>query len=267
MNNNNIIDHFDQYFEMIPAISDELKIEVYKLRYQVYCIENKFENCAQYPDGLEFDDYDQRSVHYLIQHRKSGEYAATTRLILPNVDNPKKLFPLEQYCMIDNVAVMQPINRMHLGEVSRFCVSKLFKKRKNEGHTLGAIGSDQQFCLTLNERRTFPLMSLALIACIIKASHENDIHYVYATMERSLLHFLSSLGINFIKIGPQADYHGPRWPTVIKIMDMLNCVAEVNPDLWNLFTNKGCFFQAKPIIVKRATAMAECKRHKVGPKQ
>jgi len=153
---------------MVPAISDELKVEVYKLRYQVYCIENKFENCVQYHDGLEFDDYDQRSVHYLIQHRKSGEYAATTRLILPNVDNPKKLFPLEQYCMIDNVAVMQSINRTHLAEISRFCVSKAFKKRKNEAYTLAAIGSDRQEYFSLDEKRTFPLISIALIALMVK---------------------------------------------------------------------------------------------------
>lgn len=266
MNNNNIIDHFDQYFEMIPAITDELKIEVYKLRYQVYCIENKFENCAQYPDGLEFDDYDQRSVHYLIQHRKSGEYAATTRLILPNVDDPKKLFPLEQYCMIDNMAVMQPINRAQLGEVSRFCISKMFKKRKNEGHTLAAIGFDRQGDFTLNERRTFPHLSLALIACFIRASYENNIHYLFASMEPSFFRFVSPLGINLIKIGPLTDYHGPRCPAMIKITDLLECVAKKDLDIWNFLTNKGYFFQAKPFIENRVTAKAERKSPRVSSK-
>ena len=242
---NNIIDHFDQYFEMVPATSDELKNEVYKLRYQVYCIENEFLNSEQYPDELEFDDYDQQSVHYLIRHRKSGDYAATTRLILPDANNPEKLFPLELHCEIDNFAVMQPINRKHLGEVSRFCVSKAFKKRKNEANTLAAIGSDWQDYFTLAERRTFPHISLALIACVIKASYENDIHYLYATTEPPWLRFVSALGINFIKIGPLVDYHGERWPTVIKITDLLDCVAEKNLDIWNLLTNKGCFEQAR----------------------
>jgi N-acyl amino acid synthase of PEP-CTERM/exosortase system len=242
--NNNIIDHFNQYFEMVPATSDELKNEVYKLRYQVYCIEHEFENCVQYPDGLEFDDYDQQSVHYLIRHRKSGDYAATTRLILPDADNPEKLFPLELYCEIDNVAVMQPINRKHLGEVSRFCVSKAFKKRRNEANTLSAIGSDWSNHLTVHEKRTFPHISLALMACAIKASYENDIYYLYATAEPPWLRFLSALGINFIKIGPLLDYHGERWPTVIKITDLLDCVAKKNPDIWNLLTNKGCIWQA-----------------------
>ena len=113
-------------------------------------------NSEHYPDDLEFDEFDQQSVHYLIRHRKSGDYAATTRLILPDANNPEKLFPLELHCEIDNFAVMQPINREHLGEISRFCVSKTFKKRKNEANTLAAIDSDWQDYFTLHEQRTFP---------------------------------------------------------------------------------------------------------------
>ncbi|MGZ8162058.1 MAG: PEP-CTERM/exosortase system-associated acyltransferase [Methylobacter sp.] len=244
----NIVDHFDRYFQIVPAISDELKNEVYKLRYQVFCIENEIFNSESYPDNLEFDGYDRQSVHYLIRHRKSGDYAATTRLVLPEANKPEKLFPLELYCEIDNLAVMQPINRKHLAEVSRFCVSKAFKKRKYEANTLAPTGgSDSQDYFTLDERRNFPYITLALIACVIKASHENDIHYLYGTLEPPWLRFLSSTGINFVKIGPLVDFHGERWPAVIKITDMLDCVAEKNPGIWNLLTNKGSIWQAKPI--------------------
>jgi N-acyl amino acid synthase of PEP-CTERM/exosortase system len=243
----NIIVTFNRYFEMVPAISDELKNEVYKLRYQVYCIENNFESPSQFPDEMEFDGFDQQSVHYLIRHRKSGEYAATTRLILPDANNPEKLFPLEQYCKIDNFAVMQPINREYLGEISRFCVSKAFKKRKNEAHTLAGINADwRPDYFTLDERRTYPHITIALIACFIKASYENDIHYLFAAMEPSFFRFVSPLGIKLIKIGPMTNYHGERLPAMIKITDLLDCVAEKNLDIWNLLTNKGCLGQAKP---------------------
>ena len=67
----NIVEIFNEYFDMVPAVSDELKNEVYKLRYQVYCIETEFEDPKQYPDGMEFDEFDKRSVHYLIRHQKS----------------------------------------------------------------------------------------------------------------------------------------------------------------------------------------------------
>jgi hypothetical protein len=63
-------------------------------------------------------------------------------------------------------------------------------------------------------------------------------------MEPTLFRFVSPMGINLIKIGPLTDYHGPRWPAAIKITDMLDGVAEKNMDIWNLFTNKGCFWSS-----------------------
>ena len=246
MTDKNIIDHFEQYFEMVPAISDELRNEVYKLRYQVFCIENDFLNSEDYPDDLECDEFDQQSIHYLIRHRKSGDYAASTRLILPDANKSEKLFPLEKYCEIDNFAVMQPIDRKLLGEVSRFCVSEAFKRRKSDENTLAAISSDWQNYSKENDRRHFPhIITFALIACCIKAGYENDIHYLYGTLEPPWLRFLSITGINFIKIGPLVDYHGERWPAVIKITDLLDSVAEKNPDIWNFLTNKGCILQKR----------------------
>ena len=225
---------------MVPAASDELKNEVYKLRYQVYCIETQFLNSEHYPNDLEFDEFDQQSVHYLIRHRKSGEYAATTRLILPDNYNPEKLFPTELHCKIDNIALMQSINRRHLGEISRFCVSKAFKRRTNEENTIAGVHGDwNPDYFTLEERRTFPHIAIALTACLIKASYENDLHYLFGAIEPAFFRFLSPLGINLIKIGLPVDYHGERWPAVIKITDMLDSVAEKSLDIWNLLTNDG----------------------------
>ena len=252
----NITDHFDRYFEMIPATSDEHKNEVYKLRYQVFCTENVFLNSECFPDNQEIDDHDQHSVHYLIRHRKSGEYAATTRLILPGADNPARLFPLEEYFEIDNFAVIQLINRKHLAEVSRFCISETFKRRKNDVNTLAAIRSDWRYYSKQEVRRNFPhIIIYALIACCIKASHENDIHHLYGTLEPQWFRFLSISGINFIKIGPLIDYHGQRWPAVIKITDLIDSVAEKDPDIWDLLNNKGTIWQTKPFIDELSTTL------------
>lgn len=241
---NYIIDHFNEYYEMLPAISNELKHEVYKLRYQVYCIENEFLNSENYPDDLEFDDFDQHSVHYLIRHRRSGDYAATVRLILPDANDPEQFFPIEQYCEINNFAVMQSIARKSLGEASRLCVSKTFKRRKNEAHTLAAIGSNWKDYFTPDEKRTFPYLSFALIACLIRACHDNNINYFFGTLEPAWFRFLSASGINFTKIGPLMDYHGARWPGVIKVTDLLDGVAEKNLDMWNFLTDYGRLEQA-----------------------
>ncbi len=236
---NTIIDAFNEYFEMIPAVSDCLRYEVYKLRYQVYCLETGFEKREHYSEGIEFDEYDNSSVHYLIRHRKSGLYAATTRLILPDVTNRKKLFPMEKYTQFDNNGILKKIPRATLAEASRFCVSKEFKRRKNESGTYTGITSDREMKFTGDERRVFPHLSVALFACLIKMSDENGIHYWYAVMEPALIRYFSSLGVYFVVIGPLVDYHGKRQPCMIKVSDLLDGVAKKNLSIWNMMTNKG----------------------------
>lgn len=236
---NSFIDTFNEYFDMVPAVSDELKNEVYKLRYQVYCLETGFAKIDAHPNGIESDEFDNNSIHYLIRHRKSNSYAATTRLILPNISNKDNLFPIEEHTEFYNDDILKNIPRDNLAEVSRFCVSKEFKRRKKEIGTLTGIDSDWEQDITEDERRVFPHITIALISCLIKISDENGIYYWYAVMEPALIRFLSSLGIYFVSIGPITDYHGKRQPCMIKVSDLLVGVANKNPILWDMITNKG----------------------------
>jgi len=232
---------FNQYFEMIPATSDELKHEAYKLRFQVYCIEMGFENHQEFPEGIEFDEYDPHSCHYLIRHRRLGIYIATTRLILSDNNNPEKLFPIEQYSQIDNINLLNTMPRHHLAELSRFCVSKEFRRRKNEQHLLTTNDADSELAYGQEEKRSSSHLTLALFACAIKMSSENNVHYWYAIMEPALMRVFSALGIHFVGIGPLVDYHGLRQPCVIKINDLLDSVAKKDLDYWNLLTDNGQF--------------------------
>lgn len=238
---NNIIDVFNEYFEMVPAISEELKHEVYKLRYQVYCLEMGFEKHENFPDGVEFDENDQHSCHYLIRHRELGCYAATTRLILPASDNRKYLFPIERHSQIDNSELLQTIPRHNLAELSRFCVSKEFRRRKSERHLLMPIDADSEAVITQEEKRSSSHLTLALFACAIKMSFENNVHYWYAIMEPALMRVLSKLGIHFVRIGPLTDYNGIRQPCVIRIDDLLDSVAKKDLGYWNMLTDNGKF--------------------------
>ncbi len=239
----NIFDAFNAYFDMVPADSDELKKEVYRLRYQIYCFEAGFEDPERYPEGLEFDEFDNRSAHYLIRHRKLGINVATTRLILPDIDNPEKLFPLEIHSQIENIEPLKHISRRHVAEVSRFCITKDFRRRINEYKTV--TGFDPDFVtenLFTQHVRRIPHITLGLFACLIKMSYENDIQDWYAVMEPSLIRVFSSLGIDCIRIGPVADYHGKRQPCTVKITDLLDGVAKKNTNYWNMLTNNGQYF-------------------------
>ena len=77
-----ILEAFNQYFEMIPANTDELRQEVYKLRYQVYCLEHKFLEPSA--EGMEYDEYDAHSCHYLIQHKDK-----TLKVVAISLDTKK----------------------------------------------------------------------------------------------------------------------------------------------------------------------------------
>ncbi len=238
---NNIIDHFNEYFEMVPAISEELKTEVYKLRYQVYCVENKFLNSDDYHDEMEFDEFDRHSAHYLIRHRKLGIYIATTRIILSDANDREKLFPIEKHSRIDNVNLLKTMPRHNLAELSRFCVSKEFRRRKNEQHLLTTNDAESEITYEQEEKRSSSHLTLALFACAIKMSCENNIQYWYAIMEPSLKRVFSTLGIHFVGIGPLVDYNGLRQPCVIKIDGLLDSVAKKDLNYWNMLTKNGQF--------------------------
>lgn len=229
-----VVDAFNDYFEMIPASSNELKQEVYKLRYQIYCLEKGF--LSPSIEGMEYDEYDAHSSHYLIRHRESGSYMATTRLILPDTKYPEKLLPLETYSQIDNTELLKTIPRSNLAELSRFCVSKQFRRRANEKNLLVTNDVDESY-LARREKGSSAHLTLALFACAIKMSSEHNIHYWCAIIEPALKRVFSTLGIYFVEVGPlmtSTHYYGMRTPCIIKVDDLLRDVAEKNLDYWSM---------------------------------
>ncbi len=234
-----ILEAFNEFFEMVPADSDQLREEVYKLRYQVYCVETQFEDESAHPDEMEYDEFDNISLHYLIRHKNSKAFAATTRLILPNNEQPNFLFPIEIHSTIEDKSLLEGIPREQLCEASRFCVSKEFKKRRNEAGTTTGITNETLLEFTENERRTFPHLSIALVACSVRMCHEQNIPYWFAIMEPALFRFFAKIGIHFKTIGPAVNYHGKRQPGFIKISDLLADVYKVNKPVWHMLTLNG----------------------------
>lgn len=230
-----ILEAFDFYFKMVPADSDELKQEVYKLRYQVYCLEHHFLEPSA--EGFEYDEYDAQSCHYLIQHKDSGNYMATTRLILPSSKNPEKLFPVEVHSKIENFELLKTVPRANLAELSRFCVSKEFRRRSGEKNLI--ITND------LDSSRYSPRgkdssanITLALFACAIKMSSEHNIQCWIASIEPALKRVVEPLGIYVVDIGSLVDYHGMRLPCAIRIDDLLKGVGEKDPKYLEMLTGK-----------------------------
>jgi len=237
-----ITEAFHRYFRLVEPSTPELMKQVYALRYHVYCLETRFEAPEKFPDELEKDQYDEQAVHSLIQHRETGLYAATTRLILADPEKIERPFPIELHSRIDQPDKLQAIPRQHLGEVSRFCVSRDFKRRADEPGTLAGLPSDiGQHCWNDDERRSFPVITLALVACLVRMTVEHGVTHWYAVMEPSLIRYLNKLGMHFTPIGPISDYHGQRIPCIIKVQDLIDGVNEKDQQEWELITDGGRF--------------------------
>ncbi len=228
---------YRQYFDTIVVGPDDQKLhqEVFRLRYQVYCVENPFEDPANNADGLERDSFDDAAVHCLLLHKRSRAWAGAVRLILPNQEDPAHSFALQEVCTDPMISDPERFPIGQMAEVSRFCISKDFRKRQGDWlYPQSNEPEDRE-----DERRVVPNMTLGLIEGLVQMSLDHNIRYWCAVMERPLLRLLSRLGIHFENIGPLVDYHGRRQPCFIKLDAMLMRVREERPDVWEILTDGG----------------------------
>jgi len=230
-------DLYRQYFETVVVgdHDNELRDAAFRLRYQVYCIENRFEDPADNPAGLEQDAYDKRAVHCLLLHKPSQSWAGAVRLILPIKGSPEGSFALQQVCTDPIIADPERFPVLEMAEVSRFCISKDFRKRQGDWlFPMSNEPEDRQ-----DERRIIPNMTLGLIEGLVRMSLDRDIRYWCAVMEPALLRLLARLGIHFENVGPLVSYHGRRQPCIIKLDTMLAQVRAERPDVWDILTDGG----------------------------
>ncbi len=238
---------FNEYFELVHADTDELRRQVYLLRFQVYVLETGFEQekdcvCIDIAGNgrvcWEEDKFDTRSDHYLVRHRRTGVYAATARLILPDRASLGSPFPIELHCALDQPAG-DPAVRARLGEISRFAVSKVFKRRIGESGSLAGVAENVEMYFEEHERRVLPHISLGLFAAVMRMAHAHGVTHCYAVMEPALLRLLGRFGIIFNRIGADVDYHGNRTPCLGTMDEALPNIRRVAPPVWDLITNRG----------------------------
>jgi N-acyl amino acid synthase of PEP-CTERM/exosortase system len=245
--NNDLIAAFNQFFDLVHANTSELLMQVYLLRYQVYVLETGFEADSDCHSGIdehgnailwEQDAFDERSDHYLLRHRRTGVYAATARLILPSPIDISAPFPIELHCPLDK-PVMDADVRARLGEISRFAVSKVFKRRIGEMGSLAGVADNIDIYFEEDERRVLPHISLGLFAAVMRMVHQHQITHCYAVMEPALLRLLGHFGMVFNRIGPNVDYHGIRVPCITSAEETLPSIKLIAPSVWDLITNRG----------------------------
>ena len=248
-----MIDHFstfDQYFEIVLASTEEQIMQGQRLRFQVFSLERKIFNQEYYPEGIEFDAYDRRSVHSILRHLATGQPAATVRLVLSDSTSPSEGFPLEkqlQCPLYFEDTDIQSLPRSSIAEISRFAISKQFRHRAGDENfdyddierrvSTGPDGFSKN--QRRDGRRSFPHISLGLLKAIVQMSTANNVQYWYAAMEPSFIRLLSRFGVEFHLLGPIIDYVGKRQPCVASVEELLAGVAKERPDVWGFITDDG----------------------------
>lgn len=235
--NAELMDNYNSRFAVVSANTFGLQDQAFRLRYQVYCIENNFENPNDYPLEKETDEFDDRSVHSVIIDRLSRTVTGTVRIILPDPDVIENSFPIQRVCYHPLLQCNRLLHTARAAEISRFAISKDFCRRAADYHPFQNSRDES--------RLTLPNFTLGLINGIVRMSAEHGISEWFAVMEPTLLRLLARFGIYFSPIGPLVDYHGMRQPCHAVIEVLLERVRKERPDVWGIITDKGKLLDQK----------------------
>ncbi|MGN6716849.1 MAG: PEP-CTERM/exosortase system-associated acyltransferase [Candidatus Binatia bacterium] len=211
---------FKRYFEIVPAFSDALKDEVYRVRHQVYCEDLNFESVR--PDGREYDEYDAYSLHFLLRNVQTNESVGCARLIRPRREDFYYPLPFETTCtdaLDRSIVDPRSLPRQSIAEVSRLAVISRYRRRKGEANHAFSI-SDEDFGTQLLPR--FPYIPISLYLATFEMARLNKIDTLFIlTEERLARHFLK-LGFSLKFIGEPIEHHGQRIPSMMDVNSTIN---------------------------------------------
>lgn len=202
---------------------------IFKLRYEVYCLECAFLPPEEQADGMECDEYETDSVHFAA-YSLAEQLIGTVRLVQPPQG---QCYPFERHCELFDGYVLPP--RELSCEVSRLVVRKEHRRRRADSIS-GIPGLDPDAAPAVErrhgERRSeSPMLLFGMYREMYRHSRRSGIRYWFAAMERSLARSLSRMGFLFQPIGPQADYYGSVVPYVLDLHRMAENLAADNPCL------------------------------------
>ena len=202
---------------------------IFKLRYEVYCLECAFLPPEEQADGMECDEYETDSVHFAAYSR-AEQLIGAVRLVQPPQG---QCYPFERHCELFEGYQLPP--RELSCEVSRLVVRKDHRRRRADSISgipgLDLEGAPREERRHGERRSESPMLLFGMYREMYRHSVQSGIRYWFAAMERSLARSLSRMGFLFEPIGPQADYYGSVVPYVLDLHHIADRLAADNPRL------------------------------------
>ncbi len=215
-NSRDLGEGFRQHFELLPALDEASRNEVYRIRHEVYCRDLGWEPLQ--PNGLEKDGFDDQSLHILLRHQATGEPVGCIRLILARDDAPAVLLPFEKSCadVLDRQYIdPAALPRGSMAEVSRLAVMRNFRQRKGESSSAASI-SDPDFQQRGPQTR-FPFIPVGLYLGVAAIAKRLGREYVFVLTEPRLAEHFARIGFNIEKVGGVIEHRGERLPSMFRI--------------------------------------------------
>jgi N-acyl amino acid synthase of PEP-CTERM/exosortase system len=231
-----LLRRFNLHFDTVAADTPDLLPMAQRVRYQVYCVENQYEDPAAYPDALERDEFDSHAVHSVLVHRPTRDALGTVRLVLPVTDAPHESFAIQKLSDHPLLRGSRELPLHASAEVSRFSLSREFGRRA--AATADRCG-ERANAAAIEPPNCGPLMRLGLIQMLVRMSRQNGITHWLAVMEPRLLRMLAAMAIHFQPIGGMVEHHGWRQPCFCNIAEVLRRVKAERPAFWDVLTAGG----------------------------
>ena len=229
---NHLAESITRRYVMLPATNPELVAKVQRLRYQVYCVENSFEDPARFPDRREHDEFDSHAIQGLLYDRKCMATAGTVRMILPRPGESGFSLPIQELCHHPLVHDRRLISGS-AAEISRFAISKEYRR-----HVRHHEGEGSPYWTPAAEDPLLTHITLGLAKGLVHMSIKHGISDWFAVMEPALLRLLKRSAIHFTPLGPLVDYHGKRLPCYVNLNAMLRQVRLERPDVWDVIMDR-----------------------------
>lgn len=207
-------------------------LSMHQLRYQVFCNEVQFLDPDHYPAGLEIDDFDAVSEHFLATRADHNDAAiATVRLVRWS---ERRSFPTARHYG----GLVEQLQRSGFplastAEISRLCIAKQYRQRAKDG-LLGLDGYEGGD----DRRRRYPEVILELFKVMYLASRfDLGITHWIAAFEDSLYRLLDRYGVHMESLTPdEIDYHGKVRIYGASIPQILEAMKMRRSEFYTFFT-------------------------------
>lgn len=247
---------FDDQFEVVLADDEYSRSIHYQIRYQVYCLEEGFEDRGRFSNQEERDQWDDHSVHFMVRSRQSGEWIAAMRMVIPETGS----LPIEQVCDIDPI-VMPSFPEKQIVEISRMCIVGAYRGKQlvNEPGELPAVSETR----ATGGRIHKSIIMKGLLRAAVRYSQDHDIPFWYFLTTPALARIISRLNVQLIKVGAAYEHRGTRYPFLANIRQVVEQAKKGCPDMVATLQSKAAAYTLFSDLGMTAEDMFEDDYHQV----